>query len=45
MHWTARIMLLIFLPIAVYITTFVFHFTILNMTGPGIDVFMQVMPR
>jgi dolichyl-phosphate-mannose-protein mannosyltransferase len=34
-HWTARIVCLIFIPISVYVIVFAAHFSILNMSGPG----------
>ncbi|CAB4403826.1 unnamed protein product [Rhizophagus irregularis] len=34
-HWVARIICLIILPILIYVTCFVIHFSILTHTGPG----------
>ncbi|KAG0288709.1 Protein O-mannosyltransferase 2 [Linnemannia gamsii] len=35
MHWVSRTLLLIFLPLAVYISCFIAHFRILSNSGPG----------
>ena len=34
-HWISRIVFLIIVPISVYMLMFVFHFSILNQSGPG----------
>jgi dolichyl-phosphate-mannose-protein mannosyltransferase len=34
-HWGSRVVLLIIVPITVYVTTFGFHFLVLNHSGPG----------